>query len=135
MATEDFFLRDNVTRVCPETKRVKKSFSDPAENILCIITDQQFAHFTKKLIAESSDDYSFSYFSRHCPYFVETPNPNDWRTCLSKTYLNPEIKLKFLARTFKVNWFKWNDSHDYINLNDLIGNTENVKCDNSIKLF
>ena len=103
MATEDFFLRDNVTRVCPETKRVKKSFSDPAENILCIITDQQFAHFTKKLIAESSDDYSFSYFSRHCPYFVETPNPNDWRTCLSKTYLNPEIKLKFLARTFKVN--------------------------------
>ena len=74
---EDFFLSDDVTRVCPETKKVKKTQNDPDEEmpLCCCILSLRSLH--EKFVAENLHDCSYLYFNRHCPYYVEKPSPND----------------------------------------------------------
>ena len=121
---EYFFLRDDVTRVCPETKKVKKTPNDPDEEM----------PLRYRFVAESSHDCSYSYFSRHCPYYVEKPSPNDWGICLCRTCLNPEIKLEALAKILNDTRFKWDDTSDYNDIKDLIKRIDQLKCDKLIPL-
>ena len=129
---EDFFLRDDVTRVCPETKEVKKTPNDPDEEMPLRYRLSSFRSLHKKFVAVTSLDCSYSYFSRHCPYYVEKPSPNDWGTCLCRTCLNPEIKLEALAKILNDTPFKWDDTSDYNDIKDLIKRIDQLKCDKLI---
>ena len=129
---EDFFLRDDVTRVCPETKKVKKTQNDPDEEMPLRHRLSSLPSLHKKFVAESSHDCSYSYFSRHCPCYVEKPSPNDWGTCLCRTCLNPEIKLEALAKILNDTPFKWDDTSDYNDIKDLIKRIDQLKCDKLI---
>ena len=88
----------------------------------------------KKFVAASSHDCSYSYFSRHCPCYVEKPSPNDWGTCLCRTCLNPEIKLEALANILNDTSFKWDDTNDYNN-KDLMKRINQLKCDKVNNIF
>ena len=129
---EDFFLRDDVTRVCPETKEVKKTPNDPDEEMPLRYRLSSLRSLHKKFVAESSLDCSYSYFSRHCSYYVEKPSLNDWGTCLCRTCLNPEIKLEALAKILNDTPFKWDDTSDYNDIKDLIKRIDQLKCDKLI---
>ena len=131
---KDFFLRDDVIRVCPETKNVKKTQNDPDEEMPLRHRLSSLPSLHKKFVAESSHDCSYSYFSRHYPCYVEKPSPNDWGTCLCRTCLNPEIKLEALANILNDTSFKWDDTNDYNN-KDLIKRIDQLKCDKVNNIF
>ena len=131
---KDFFLRDDVTRVWPETKKVKKTQNDPDEEMPLRHRLSSLPSLHKKFVAESSHDCSYSYFSRHCPCYVEKPSPNDWGNCLCRTCLNPEIKLEALANILNDTSFKWDDTNGYNN-KDLIKRIDQLKCDKVYNIF
>ena len=93
---ESFFNRDDISRLCPDKKKVK----NPAKT-----EEQQQIHYqlgyTETLLykfqASENIDCSYEIFSRHVPY-VKKAGPSDWGTCLCRTCLNPELKIEKLIR-------------------------------------
>jgi len=129
---EDFFLRDDVTRVCPETKKLKRNPNDLDEELPLRYRMSTLRSLYDKFIAESSHSCSYSYFSLNCPYYVEKPSPNDWGTCLCRTCLNPEIKLEALAKALNDKSFKWDDTKDYNDIKDMIKRIEHLTFNKTI---
>ena len=127
-----FFFRDDVSRVCPDTKRMKKNPANPDEILPVRYRLCSLKSLYEKFKAENMQECSFSYFTQNCPFNVFKPNPNDWGTCLCSTCLNPEIKLEELSKVTKRTDIKWNDTMDYKNISEIIEKVKSINYDSSI---
>ena len=98
---ETFFLREDVSRVTPDTKKSAKNLS----NRLYIRPIRYQLGLLKvlfsKFCSESTSNISYATFCRHAPFYVTSPSATDCGTCLCSTYLNPQLKIQKLCRVDK----------------------------------
>ena len=82
----DFFNRDDVSKVCPDSKKMQGS--QPVRYRLAYLS---ILH--NKFEAETGMTCHYSTFVRHMPKYIIKPKPEDWGTCLCMTCLNPQMKI------------------------------------------
>ena len=126
---KNFFLRDDISRTCPDTKRMKVNPEDKEEKVPVIYWLGTLHCLHDKFLAESITGCSLEYFRTNCPFYVIKPKANDWGTCLCDICLNPELKLEALAKTIGDNDLKWGDNKGYKDIDSLIGK---LKCEKSV---
>ena len=74
---EDFFKKDRITKVCPDTKKMlsipgKKNAKVPATFRL-----ESLKTLYSEFVAENMGECSFLAFSKHVPFDVIKPKAND----------------------------------------------------------
>ena len=90
-AIHDFMNRDDVSKICPDKKKVKNN--QPTRFRLAYLS---VLH--EKFQAETDLHCHYSTFVRHIPKNIVKPKPSDWGTCLCMTCLNPELKVEKLTK-------------------------------------
>ena len=96
---EKFFQQEDVTRLCPDKKKVVKDPINPdiQQQIRYRACSLKVLH--AQFQAERSTDCSFPSFKRYVPYFVKRPSsPSEWGTCMCESCLNPELKYERLVQ-------------------------------------
>ncbi|CAF3986560.1 unnamed protein product [Rotaria sordida] len=88
---EQFFCQDNVSKLCPDKKKV--------------INGGQVRHRLNHLYTlhqwfenETKIDIDYSTFTRHIPPYIQKPSHESWGTCLCVTCLNPQMKYEKLKQ-------------------------------------
>ena len=89
---KNFFLRDDISRTCPDTKRMKVNPEDKEEKVPVRYRLGTLHCLHDKFLAESITGCSLEYFRTNCPFYVIKPKANDWGTCLCDICLNPKLK-------------------------------------------
>ena len=95
---EIFFNRDDISRVCPDRKKVATNPTNALERkpIRYQLGHSKLLH--AKFMAEDVECL-YPTFTKYIPYYVRKPSATDWGTSLCGTCLNPEIKLERLVAT------------------------------------
>ena len=98
---ETFFLREDVSRVTPDTKKSAKNPSNPLEfqPIRCQLDPLKVLF--SKFCSESTSNISYAIFCQHVPFYITSPSATDWGTCFCGTCLNPQLKIEKLYRVDK----------------------------------
>ena len=93
---EMFFNRDDISRVCPDRKKVAVNPSDVHKKkpIRYQLGHSKLLHH--KFIAEDID-CSYTTFLKKIPYYIKNPSASDWGTGLCATCLNPQLKIERLV--------------------------------------
>ena len=101
-AIEEYFERDDVSRLCPDTRNVCKDPSDAncLKQIRWRLGYLNTLH--SKFIAESEFECSYQHFARYVPFHIRKSDASDWGTCLCKPCINPELKVERLVRLGKL---------------------------------
>ena len=98
---ETFFLREDVSRVTPDTKKSAKNPSNPLD-----IQPIRYQLGSLKVLfstfcSESTSNISYATLCRHVPSYITSPSATDWGTCFCSTCLNPQLKIEKLCRVDK----------------------------------
>ena len=98
---ETFFLRENVSRVTPDTKKSAKNPSNPLD-----IQPIRYQLGSLKVLfstfcSESTSNISHATLCRHVPSYITSPSATDWGTCFCSTCLNPQLKIEKSCRVDK----------------------------------
>ena len=98
---KSFFDREDVTRVCPDTRKFSK---DPVtgEKVPLRYRLHYLTMLHSKFLTETTEECCYETFTRHVPHYVKKPKSDEWGTCLCMTCLNPELKLERLQRINKI---------------------------------
>ena len=98
---KNFFDREDVTRVCPDTRKFSK---DPVtgEKVPLRYRLHYLTMLHSKFLTETTEECCYETFTRHVPHYVKKPTSEEWGTCLCMTCLNPELKLERLQRINKI---------------------------------
>ena len=91
-----FFERDDVSRICPDKKKMVMTNEGPVQVPVRYLTDDLKILHIKYCAELENCDYST--FTRHVPPHVKQPHPSDWGTCLCVQCLNPSLKHERLMK-------------------------------------
>ena len=98
---ETFFLREDVSRVTPDTKKSAKNPSNPLDIQLIRYQLGPLKVPFSKFCSESTSNTSYAIFCWHVPFYITSPSATDWGTCFCSSCLNPQLKIEKLCRVDK----------------------------------
>ena len=128
---EDFFLRDDVTRVCPETKKLKRNPNDLDEELPLRYRMSTLRCMTSSLL-KARIPVVILISALIVPIMLRSQAPMIGEHVFAEHCLNPEIKLEALAKVLNAKSFKWDDTKDYNDIKDMIKRIEHLTFNKTI---
>ena len=100
---ETFFLREDVSRVTPDTKKSAKNPSNPLYIQPISYQLGPLKVLFSKYCSESTSNISYVTFCRHVPFYITSPSATDWGNCLCSTFMIQFNHLIFTIHNYFIN--------------------------------